>query len=696
MSSEHCKPSHDSQAKEDKHNSDDKGFLKALASVEANFARVAKAGPLFRTESGDLFAIFLNALPQHLQKYYTCHACREFFRKYAGLVAIVDGEAVPTMWLPDLGIGPLSDAVCALYQAVATAPVSGLFLSKASVWGTPETGVWQHFAVRPVPALLAQPTLLKNLDQLMAERREERNMLERGMAEFSVEVVRKAHALLSSGQLARADRHIGAAKWLLDQYEKIGGTVGRMRDNLLWLAAAQAPPGFCHVRSGMLGTLLSDIAADLPFQSIKARFEEKMDPTQYMRAQAQPSAGQIAQAEKVVATLNAAGALERRFARLKDIQEFLWRPQPATAPAKPSGVFGHLLSQVRSSRTELPRQTMTFEKFRRTVLPNADSIEIQVPSLSGHFMALVTAANSESPPILQWDSEGHRNPVSWYYHSGVDAEIRERVVAAGGMHEGVDIRASLLWNNRNDLDLHIMTPRGEHVYFGNKRGKCGGWLDVDMNVSGETTRPVENIRWAKGTAPRGHYRVYVQNFRFHEPSQAATPFKVELEVNGEVWHVEDTIPAGRTKADSDNTVFEFDYDPAQQIRAQLQNQSDAQQWNLQPGTWAPLTGITLSPNQWGDRPLAHQGKHAFFLIQGCRDLNAEQKKGRGFFVESLRSEFHAIRATLEAYARTALIAGGQEAEACGIGMSDQKQNWNVVLRVTTSESVATYSLDRWD
>jgi len=37
-----------------------------------------------------------------------------------------------------------------------------------------------------------------------------------------------------------------------------------------------------------------------------------------------------------------------------------------------------------------------------------------------------------------------------------------------------------------------------------------------MNVGGETTKPVENVRWAKGKARPGTYRVFVQNFRFHE------------------------------------------------------------------------------------------------------------------------------------------------------------------------------------
>lgn len=686
---------------------DDDGYKSALASIQACFTRVAASGPLFQTDSGELFTRFLDALPQGLRQHYTCHACRSFFRKYGGLVTVAaeSGAATPVMWQPGADCGLLSEALRALHQAVARAPITGVFLSRDAVWGTPQTGPWQHFAVRPAAALLAQPTLLKTLGQLAADTREERAMLERGLTEFGIDVVRKAHALLGSGQLLRADRHLGAARWLLELHEKLATTVGRARENLLWLAAAQAPAGFCHVRSGMLGTLLEDVAAERPFHQIKARFEEKMDPTQYMRPQAAPSAGQVAQAEKVVSALNAAGALMRRYARLDDVKEFVWRPQPAPVanPSAPAGgVFSHLLSQARTAKLEMPRQTMTFEKFRRTVLPGAVTIELQVPGTSGHFMALVTADKPEAPPILQWDAEEQRNPVSWYYHAGVDAEIRERVRAAGGMHEGVDIRASLLWNNRNDLDLHIITPRGEHIYYANKRSTCSGWLDVDMNVRGETTKPVENIRWARGVAQRGPYRVYVQNYRFHEPSQGPTAFKVELEIGGEVCHFEGEMAAARTGAASDVTVFEFHYDPAQQAAslprnvARVQHRSDAQQWNLVPGAWAPLSGITLSPNYWGARALEHHGRHAFFLVQGCRDLTADQKRGRGFFVESLRSEFHPIRATLEAFARTTEIAGAQEADACGLGMSDQKQSWNVVLRVTTRDSVATYLIDRWE
>ena len=145
--------------------------------------------------------------------------------------------------------------------------------------------------------------------------------------------------------------------------------------------------------------------------------------------------------------------------------------------------------------------------------------------------------------------------------ANIDAEIRDRVTKAGGVYEGVDIRASLIWNNRNDLDLHVMTPANEHIYYAAKKANCGGWLDVDMNVGGNTTKPVENVRWTKGSARAGRYRVFVRNYAYHEPSQEEFPFKVELEINGVISHVEGVIKAGHTQDRSDVQVADFVYDP---------------------------------------------------------------------------------------------------------------------------------------
>lgn len=675
-------------------------FPGLLATVQGRFAAHAD-GPLFYTAAEGLWRVFLDNIPEALRAVYTCNACRRFVERYGSLVTIDDaGRRTSALWVDDAPSG-FDQAFRRLAEAATAAEVTGVLVPAMRVLGTPASPpakdgtVWTHFTVE-VPRVHAHALL--SAGQVEAEKREDYRMLGRGLAEFPLALVEQAHALLTSGTLYRSEKCIGVATWLLDLHRRLAGAKASRRDALVWRAVATAPAGFTHVRSGMIGTLLEDLASGLDAAAIKRRFDEKMDPSQYMRAQVAPSAGNIAQAEKVVAGLKAAGALARRYARIADVTSFVWRPREAQ-PAEPGGVFGHLTPKAKDpGKLALPSQTMTWEKFARTVLPDAIAVEAQVPASPERFMALVTAENADAPPILQWDVEGKRNPLSWYYHAGIDAEIKRRVEGAGGQYEGVDIRASLLWDNRNDLDLHVVTPRAEHIYYAHKRSVCGGWLDVDMNVRGETTTPVENIRWARGAATRGRYRVYVQNYRFHEPAQLPTPFKVEIEISGDIYHFNAVISSGgQTGAASDVSILDFDYEPGQRLahppRHAVPPPQGTGQWNVAAGTWAPVTGIVESPNLWGERPLTQHGRHMFFLIKGCRDTTAGL--GRGFFSETLRSDFHAVRATIEAFNRQATIAGAEEAGACGLGMTDQRP-WNLTLRVTTAAATATYTIDRWD
>ncbi len=146
----------------------------------------------------------------------------------------------------------------------------------------------------------------------------------------------------------------------------------------------------------------------------------------------------------------------------------------------------------------------------------------------------------------------------------IDAEIAQRVKSAGGQYDNVDIRISLLWNTRDDLDLHVITPSGEEIYYGNKQARCGGALDIDRNVHGEDPKPVENVRWARGQAPAGRYRVYVQNYRYHEPP-GPIPFRVEMDVNGQISHYQGVISEKReTGAKSNHEVACFDFKPVAQ------------------------------------------------------------------------------------------------------------------------------------
>lgn len=73
-----------------------------------------------------------------------------------------------------------------------------------------------------------------------------------------------------------------------------------------------------------------------------------------------------------------------------------------------------------------------------------------------------------------------------------------------------DVQVTLSWNTDSDVDLHVVDPSGEEVYWGNRRAASGGELDLDSNAACAIDRGRnENITWPVGRAPRGRYTVRV-------------------------------------------------------------------------------------------------------------------------------------------------------------------------------------------
>jgi hypothetical protein len=392
-----------------------------LSAIQKRFAD--ETGPLFTTDAPPLFPAFLQALPEEARQHYTCNACRHFVERFGDLVKITpEGKKMSAIWdstsVPEL----YRPSVSAMERIVARARVTGVFICDLTVWGQPVTGEWYHMSVVPRGELVFRRTT-QTAHQASAEKKEDFKNLLAGLMEFPLSAINQAMSLLKTDSLYRSEKTIGVAEWLRDLHEKRSSTKNNeARTNMTWLAVATAPVGYCHVRSTMIGTLLEDIIAGLPFETIKTKFDAKMQPLQYQRPQAPPTAGNIAQAEKIVEQMGIKASLERRFARLDEIRT-IWTPAHKKEESKEiGGVFSHLKPKDDApSIPDLPAPaiTMTWEKFARVVMPEAERIEFSVPRTAEYYGAMVTAVNPDAPPILQWDFADNRNPVSWYvYGSG--------------------------------------------------------------------------------------------------------------------------------------------------------------------------------------------------------------------------------------------------------------------------------------
>lgn len=382
--------------------------------------------PLFTTRIIDLFdRFFLPNLPAENRQYYNCNSCRRFINKFGGLVTVDHaGNVFPVMWMHEVP-KYFEKAVNAIIHQIMGGgipgyAIDGIFLDTHKVLGEPVTGCWTHLhAIQDNPY---KGSLIRNVSEDIAEKKADYQLLRRSLAEYTDNVVKQALLLLKSETMYRGEKVLGVAEWFMELKEKIKSANSSVTNALIWRAVALAPPGYCHVKNTMIGTLLDDLASGMSYERACQRFAEKMDPLKYQRPQVAPKAGNIERAEKIVEKLGIQKSLDRRYATINEIRT-IWKPMHRTPRIVQEGVFSHIVPKEVMRHEGMPKTRVsggriTWRYFKESIIPTALSIEVRVPT-HGNFGAILTALYDDAPPIIQWDNLGQRNPFSWYvYHTG--------------------------------------------------------------------------------------------------------------------------------------------------------------------------------------------------------------------------------------------------------------------------------------
>ncbi len=128
------------------------------------------------------------------------------------------------------------------------------------------------------------------------------------------------------------------------------------------------------------------------------------------------------------------------------------------------------------------------------------------------------------------------------------SQLDKLIADAGGQIGPVTV--SLAWNTTDDLDLHVTSPEGDTVYYMNRKGTSGGYLDVDMQAENFVENPIENIYWT--APPHGTYTVSVN--RFSRRTEGDVSFKIRVITDGEAKIYEASISGIGTQ-----TVCTFTY-----------------------------------------------------------------------------------------------------------------------------------------
>jgi hypothetical protein len=383
---------------------------------------VADHSVLYITDATNIFQTYLDNLNPDIRQYHTCRTCNQFFDRYGSLVTLSDtGQIKPVMWTLMSTHSDLLPAIIACYNRVMKANVIGVHVDTTKMWGLSQTEshngtIWTHLHVVPPSRLCTKHTHLLSDSQARAVKKSSFGDVANYLYDVNLVDLKRAKAIVTSDQCFRSDPVIGGLEFLIDLKQRVDNEKNtKLKLNLIWRAVGTSPEGFCHPRSSMVGYLIESIQQELSNSQILSRFNEAMQPEKYRRPTAAPAEQLIDRAEAIVKEQGLERSFERRFATLKEVQK-IW--VPTRLEPHPDNSFFHKLKKSVNETLVVSgvSQKMTWAKFDNTVLPKAEQVEVYVNARGNHFGALVTAVHDDAKPIIQWDLEDNRNPVSWYVH----------------------------------------------------------------------------------------------------------------------------------------------------------------------------------------------------------------------------------------------------------------------------------------
>lgn len=634
-------------------------FYKFGNLVRAKFADMSK-GELYTVETNNLWDYYLTTFPEGSNELFgtrtehDCQCCRQFLRNVGDVVSInVDGT-LETIW-DVVGAEYPYDVVAEKMKVfVKSAKINGLFRTTEKSFGANTTSShvdgkllnWNHFS-----CLIDKKYQSDAVGTVKSEFSSKAAVFSRGLSEISIVALETIEDIVETNSLYRGAEFLApvtAFKNLLKEYNS-----SRNKDAFIWKNCNHFA---AIIRNTAIGSLALDLSEGKDLESSVKSFESKVGAINYKRPTALITQGMIDLAMKTIDDLGLESALHRRFANISDvhINDVLFVDNSVKSLLK-GGIAGLLEEEVAQKSVDMSNtQDIDIDSFMRNIVPRSKSVKLFVENEhTGNFASITAPIDADAKKIFKWN-----NGFAWSYDGNIADSIKEKVKRAGG-NVDAKLRVSLSWFNTDDLDIHVIEPNGNRIYFGNKSNK----LDVDMNVGGESREPVENVSW--NTIVDGKYKIIVNNFRLRETSNFG--FVIEIANENNVNHI------------SHNKIVRGEVEVADMIvkngtiqsitcKDGMENKSISQhKWGVDTQTLVTVKTIMKSPNHWGDNSVGNL--HWFFILENCIN-NAPT---RGIYNEFLIQELDKHRKVFEVLGNKTMCQPVSN-QLSGLGFSSTKKD----------------------
>jgi hypothetical protein len=634
----------------------------------------------------DLFETYLNSFPNEIKGIYRekawhdCSACRKFFKKMGNVISISkhnDEFTIKTLFdfntieEYQMVMDKLNEYVLNHFE------IENVFLSSQREIGVEENfeelddgTIIKHnhfYTTVPVKFLCRGDLINKEL----GEYKTNKNVLNSTLENIHIEAVITVLKLIDDGNLYRGSQwknSLEQLKNIMNEYitNDYYGTTSNDKEIFLWYNSVKYGGLISKIKNTSIGVLLDDITDGMDLEEALRRYESIVAPQNYQRPKPIFTEQMVADAEKKISDLGYMGSLNRRFARIDDldINDVLYINRNESNTHNES-VFDKLKKEAIVKPKYFDNlEEISLNKFIEEILPNSDSVKIYLSNdLDNNLVSLITSEDTNSKSMFKWS-----NNFSWAYKNNIaDSLIKEQVKKMGGDVD-VDLRFSIEWNSvkgeydGNDLDAHCLVPNGNVIMYNNKRdNQTGGWLDVDIINPLRNVSAVENIRFKqKKKMLDGDYLFNVHNFNYCGGDGG---FKAEVEFDDRIYsfnypyklgHKETVQVARVTLKDG---VFTL-----KNLLDNVEMGDGLNVWGVKFNTFVPVECICFSPNYWEENGVGL--KHLFFFIKDC----VNPSNPNAWFNEFLNSELKEHRKVMEALGSKCKIESSDE-QLSGVGFS---------------------------
>lgn len=637
-------------------------FDKFSQLVTEQFNKMA-LGELYVVDAGDLFSTYLGAFPEGTNPIFRertehdCQCCRNFIINLGNLISIVDGEP-QSVWDVEGAPYPYNEVAKVMAAAVTEGTVKSIFRTTMRSFGSGSNTdskdnriVWNHFFCKvPSKFITSSP------GSTISESVSRQAVFKRGLEEFNQEDFTEILDLIGQNAIYRGAEFKGSIQEFKALQRKYLSLKSRNLVSAELYTWEQAGHWAANFRNTAIGTLFVDLANEVGLEESVRKFEQKLNPVNYKRPTALISKKMIEDAVKTLQDLGLEDAVERRLAQISDISvnDVLYVNNDIAPQMRDS--IAALLSDSASAKPRKFSENPTPISIEEFMAKGHKDVQLIVDrGQEGNFVTVTAPVHENVGQLFKWD-----NNFAWSYDGNVTDSIKQRVGKAGGNITNALLRCSLAWFNTDDLDIHCVTPVGEHIYFGNRSGV----LDVDMNVRNPVRNAVENLSWRY--LQDGTYKITVNNYSQRETSDVGCTLEVEHGGQIQQFHYNQRVTHNVHMLNLE--VKGGKLTKVTPVAKGLVSGSFGEKWGVKYGEPTKVHTIMLSPNHW-ENAGGFGNKHWFFILEGCRNT----EPARGIYNEFLCGKLEKHRKVFEVLGEKTKCAPTEQ-QLSGVGFSSTRKD----------------------